>query len=117
MTTGTETPVKTEGAFVSSLKRNNRQIREDRAISITEDAQLIYKREIEDMNQEIKKIKRERENMLDLSPTNAQSLIVASDFKAKEYMQKDIDLGLKIRELEIKLEIAQERYNYLFGAE
>lgn len=107
---------KKEGAFVTSLKRNNRQIKEDRALSISEDAELIYKREIEDIKQEIKKIRRERENMLDLSPTNAQSLIVASDFKAKEYMQKDIQLGLKIRELEITLEIATERYKYLFGS-
>lgn len=107
---------KKEGAFVTSLKRNNRQIKEDRALSISEDAELIYKREIEDIKQEIKKIRRERENMLDLSPTNAQSLIVASDFKAKEYMTKDIQLGLKIRELEITLEIATERYKYLFGS-
>lgn len=31
------------GAFISSLKRNNKQIREDRAISIGEDALTIVK--------------------------------------------------------------------------
>lgn len=104
-----------EGAFLTSLKRNNKQIRADRAAAISEDTQLIYKRQIEDLDLSIKQMKREQENMLDLSPTNAQSLILASDFNSKEYIEKDIDLGVKIRNAEIKLEIAQKRYNYLFG--
>lgn len=104
-----------EGAFLTSLKRNNKQIRADRAAAISEDTQLIYKRQIEDLDLSIKRMKREQENMLDLSPTNAQSLILASDFNSKEYTEKDIDLGVKIRNAEIKLEIAQKRYNYLFG--
>lgn len=103
------------GAFLASLKRNNKQIRADRAAAISEDTQLIYKRQIEDLDLSIKRMKREQENMLDLSPNNAQSLILASDFNSKEYTEKDIDLGVKIRNAEIKLEIAQKRYNYLFG--
>lgn len=103
------------GAFLSSLKRNNRQIRDDRATAISEDTQLVYKRRIEDLQLEIKKMAREQENMLDLSPTNAQSLILASDFDSNAYAQKDIELGVKIRNAEITLEIAKKRYNYLFG--
>ena len=52
---------------------------------------------------------------LDLSPTNAQSLILASDFNSSDYVEKDIDLGIKIRNTEITLEIARKRYQYLFG--
>ncbi len=103
------------GAFYSSLKRNNKQIRDDRATAIAEDTQLVYKRKIEDLELSIKKMKREQENMLDLSPTNAQSLILASDFDSNVYADKDIDLGVKIRNAEITLEIASKRYNYLFG--
>jgi hypothetical protein len=33
-----------QGAFGESLQRNNKQIRRDRAIAITEDAEMIYKR-------------------------------------------------------------------------
>jgi hypothetical protein len=102
------------GAFFSSLKRNNKQIRDDRATAIAEDTQLVYKRKIEDLDLSIKKMKREQENMLDLSPTNAQSLILASDFDSSIYTEKDIDLGVKIRNAEITLEIAKKRYNYLF---
>lgn len=104
-----------KGAFVESLKRNNRKIREDRAIAIAEQAQLTFKREVEDLELEVKRVQRERDNMLDMSPTNADSLVLASDFNAKTFVAKDLELGLKIRNLEIKLEIAKTRYNQLFN--
>ena len=104
-----------EGAFYASLKRNNKQIRDDRATAISEDTELIYKRAIEDIELKIKKMKREQDNMLDLSPTNAQSLVLASDFDSSAYVDKELELGVKIRNEQIKLEIAKERYNYLFG--
>jgi hypothetical protein len=103
------------GAFISSLKRNNKQIRDDRAQAIGEDTEMLYRRQIEDLTVTIKRMEREQENMLDLSPTNAMSLVLASDFNSAEYVQKDIDLGVKIRNERIKLEIAQARFNYLFG--
>ena len=103
------------GAFFDSLKRNNKQIRDDRATAIAEDTELVYKRSIEDLEIQIRKMKREQENMLDLSPTNAQSLMLASDFDHNVYVQKDMELGVKIRNTEIKLEIAKARYSHLFG--
>jgi hypothetical protein len=105
------------GAFFASLKRNNKQIRDDRATAIAEDTELIYKRKIEDLELLIKKMKREQDNMLDLSPTNAQSLVLASDFDSDAYVGKDIEIGVKIRNSEIRLEIAKSRYRYLFGGE
>ena len=63
---------------------------------------------------QIKRLKREQENMLDLSPTDADSLVLASDFDAKEYVTKDIEISVKIRNLEIKYDLAQKRYQYLF---
>ena len=107
--------VKTEGAFISSLKRNNKQIRADRAEAIGEEAQITYKRTIEDLEISIKRMLRQRENMLDLSPDNALSLIVADKFDARMFTDKDIQLGVEIRNAEIKLEIARKQYEYLFG--
>ena len=104
-----------KGAFVESLKRNNSKIKEDRAVAIAEAAELIYKREVEDLTIQIRQIKRERDSMLDLSPKDTTSLILASDFDAKAFVDKDIELGIKIRNLEIKLEIATKRYNELFN--
>jgi len=103
-----------KGAFAASLLRNNKQIRVDRASAIVEGAELIYKRKVEDLEVQIKQMKREQENMIDLSPTTAQSLVLASDFDATAYVVKDVNLGLKIRNAEIELEIAKKRYGYLF---
>ena len=110
-----DTPVVTEGAFIASLKRNNTKIRADRAEAIGEDAQVIYRRQIEDLQLQIKRMRRDQENMLDLSPDHAMSLKLASDFDATEYVAKDIELGVNIRNYTIKLEIATKRYEYLFG--
>lgn len=107
--------LKRDGAFASSLKRSNAKIREDRATTIVDDTQLMYKRQIEDLQVTIKRAKMEQENLLDLSPTTADSLVLASDFNSKAYVDKDVELGVKIRNLDIKLEIATKRYTYLFG--
>lgn len=109
-----ETP---EGEFFESLNRNNKSIKGDRALQIAEAAQTIYKREVEDLQMERKQLVRERTGMLDLSPTDANSLVLASDFDAKEFVRKDIEIGIKLRELQIKLEIATESYNKLFVGE
>jgi hypothetical protein len=106
-----------KGAFQESLLRNNKKIRADRAESIVEDAETIYKRKVEDLRLSIKRKTRDRENMLDLSPDTAMSLKVASDFDAIDYVEKDAKLSLDIRNESIKLELAIVRYKHLFGKE
>jgi len=100
---------------MESLVRNNKQIREDRALTIVEDAEIHYKRMVEDVELKIRKLKRDRESMLDLSPKDATSLILASDFDSSTFVDKDLAIGLEIRNLEIKLEILRERYGHLFS--
>ena len=103
-----------QGAFQESLQRNNSKIKADRAAAISEDTEIIYRRTIEDLELDIKKMKRERDNMLDLSPTDANSLILASNFDSKVYVEKDLRLSLSIRNTEIKLDIAKDRFAHLF---
>ena len=62
----------------------------------------------------LKQLKRDRDGMLDMSPDNALNLKMAANFDPKDFVAKDIELGISIRNTEIKLEIAKERYNYLF---
>lgn len=106
-----------KGSFVASLRRNNKQIRDDRALAIAEDAELLFKREVEDITTLLKVTRRERDAMLDLGGSTTTSIISQADFDAKAFVAKDLDLGLKIRTLEIKLEIANNRYNELFKGE
>jgi len=110
-----ETAEEMKGAFFDSLKRNATQIKKDRALAIAEDAETIFRRTVEDIEADLKKMKRQRENMLDMSPTSAISLKLAEDFDSRGFVEEDIQLGCDIRNTEIKLNIAKHRYNYLFG--
>ena len=112
-----EQKVNSSGAFFASLKRNNKQIRDDRATAIAEDTQLLYKRAMEDLELQVKRMKREQENMLDLSATDKNSLEVAKNFDSLGYVDDDLALGVKIRNTEIQLEIAKSRYAHLFGGQ
>lgn len=104
-----------KGAFVESLTRGSKKIKADRALVIAESAQLVYKRSIEDMQMDIKTLQRQRDGMLDLSPTTADSLVLATDFDAPKFVANDQAIGLKIRNLKIQLEEAEARYEILFG--
>ena len=109
--------VKNTGAFRASLVRNNSKIREDRATGISEDAELTYQRAIQDMEMERKRLVRTRANMLDLSPTNTYNLMMGEDFDSRKFVEKDIEIGVQLRQLDIKLEIAKANYLELFGEE
>lgn len=103
-----------KGKFFDTLTRTNSKIKKDRAISIAEVAQLKYKRKIEDLEQDQKDLRRDRINALDMSPKDTTSLILASDFNADNFVAKDIEIGLKLRNLEIQLEVARASYKNLF---
>lgn len=100
--------------FIESLQRNNDQIREDRARIIREDAELIYRRRVEDIELKIKRLEREQEGLTDVSPLDKNSLTFA-DFQPEAFVQKDIELSLIIRNLNIQLELTRNRFEYLFG--
>lgn len=100
--------------FIESLKRNNDQIREDRAVAIGEDSQLIYRRRVEDIALKIKRVEREQEGLIDVSPLDKNSLTFA-DFQPEQFVERDIELSLILRNLNIQLEIAEKRFEYLFG--
>lgn len=100
--------------FIESLKRNNDQIREDRAQTIGEDSELIYRRRVEDIELKIKRLEREQEGLIDISPLDKNSLTFV-DFQPETFVQKDIELSLSIRNLNIQLEVSRKRFEYLFG--
>jgi EAL domain-containing protein (putative c-di-GMP-specific phosphodiesterase class I) len=108
--------VELKGAFVESLKRRSGKIKDDRATAIAEDVELIYKRTVEDLQTAIKRLKREQENAMDVSPDTALSLRPANDFNTAMFVTRDLERSVEIRKLEIKLELAEQRYKYLFGA-
>ena len=105
------------GVFKSDLMRTFKQLKESRAESVSEDVEIIYKRQIEDLCHQIRNYDRDRENLiLDLSPSSAFSgNVVPSDFKPADFLSKDVEIGLNKRDAIIRLKIVIERYIYLFG--
>jgi hypothetical protein len=85
-----------------------------RPLTSYEIAEMAYKNAVQNLMVGIKRMKREREAMLDLSPTNALSLMVANDFDSEKFVERDVQLGIDIRNAEIKFEIMQKRYAHLF---
>lgn len=104
-----------QGAFIDSLRRNNKQIKDDRALTIYEDAEMSYKNTIINMERNLKRLKRNLENMLDLSPENVTTLKLATDFDPDAFVKEDGTISDQIHNLAIQLEIRKKRYNYLFG--
>ena len=103
------------GAMLASLKRSNREIKDDRAAVISEDSETSYRRKVEDIEKYIRNMDRNRAGALDLSPNNVFSLQLANSFNGEKFCEDDLELSVKIRNEKIKLNIAKERYNYLFG--
>lgn len=113
--TKTELAPEVEGALYQSLRRNNKEIRQDRADTIAEELEMTFSRGIQDLEMKLKRLTRERDGMYDFSPTNSQSLVMAKELHADEILIKDYQLSVQIRQVEIELEIARNRYTHLFG--
>jgi hypothetical protein len=62
----------------------------------------------------IKRLEREQEGLIDISPLDRNSLTFA-DFNPEAFVQKDMELSLTIRNLNIQLEVTRKRFEYLFG--
>lgn len=102
------------GALWASLSRNIKQIKEGRALSILEDAELAYKRKIEDMSQALKRLNRNVEASLDMSPENVTTLKMM-DFDPEAFIEADAKAAYEIRNISIQLNECKKRYNALFG--
>jgi len=112
----TEVVDEAKGGFLQgSLKRSNRQIREERGEAIAEDLEIVYRRKVEDLETEVKRGVTRQKNAFDFSPTNSQSLVMAKELESVDILDKDLKLGEDLRALKIRLNIAKERYNFLFG--
>jgi len=110
-----EVEVEVVGSLYASLSRSNRQIREERGDALAEQIETAFRRGIEDLRYDLKDLKRKRSNMYDFSPTNSQSLVMAKDVEARTILVDDKAISVRIRNLEIELEIMEGRYVELFG--
>ena len=53
--------------------------------------------------------------MAGMALTEAEASEIADAIDSGAYVSKEIEIGVKIRDLEKKLELAKKRYQFLFG--
>jgi hypothetical protein len=106
-----------EELFKDKLKRSYKQLKDDRAEAVVEELETAWKRKVEDLCHDIKKIDRDRNNLIDdLSPdVTFKTNVVPSDFDGLQFMNKDIELGMKRRNALIVLRVTLSRYEDMFG--
>lgn len=107
--------IKNHDSFSSSKKRGNSKIRSDRISSRHDSSKLIYMREIKALEVLVKKLKRELEGVLSSSPAEGQDEAPAINFNSNAYVSKEIELGVKIKNSELKLENAKKRFHFLYN--
>lgn len=102
------------GTFQAMLQRNNKQLREDRALEIAEDLEIAYSRRIEDREKEIKAIDRKMNRMLDITGDNIQTRMSSKDFEAEAFLDVREALIKDRAGSELILDRLKEDYNALF---
>ncbi len=103
-----------KGKLLAKLLRENSQVNKDRAKTMHEDAQIAYRRRIEDLERGIEMMVRDSENLQDLS-NSPIGLRPASSFDAYAFVGEDMELGYGIVNAKIRLDVAKRRYKELFG--
>lgn len=103
-----------KGVFGASISRSSKEIRRDRGLAIYEEAELLYKRRIEDVETVIKRLNREKTMMTDFAPGDKNSLNFA-DFDGNKFVARSEELVLQVREKRVLLNELKNEYNRLFG--
>jgi len=109
--------LKNKGTFASMLVRTNSKLRTDRGLIIVGATEKSYRRTIEDLQDEMDNLTIDQSSMMDINPGNTQTIINPTDFDHAGYVKRDLEMGIRIRNTQIKLEVAKERYEALFTAQ
>lgn len=106
-----------KGVIFRDLARNAKTIRNDRAEAILEDLEITFERKIKDLELKIKRLKRDRKSLSDMSPDNVTSIIRIDDFNAEDFYESYRKKTLEIRNLlvEYRLMVAHKKYLLIDG--
>ena len=106
-----------KGVIFRDLAKNSRTIRNDRAEAIAEDLEITFERKIKDLELKIKRLKRDRKSLSDMSPDNVTSIIRVDDFNAEDFYGNYRKKTLEIRNLlvEYRLMVAHKKYLLVDG--
>jgi hypothetical protein len=104
-----------QGSNIAFTMGNEKPTASKRATVAAKDAESLYKREMQNLERLIRLLKKEQDNMANLSPTDKRASEITDAIDSGTYVSKEIEIGVKIRDLEKKLETAKKRFQFLFG--
>ena len=105
------------GIFGEMLNRNNKQIKQTRAKELLEDASEPYAQIINTKRKTLRRLTRNREASLDLSPDDTTTFMKVKDFDGESFATEDAKATVDIRNLTIEITELETRYMNLFGKE
>ena len=85
-----------------------------RAAAASKDAATLYKREMQNLERLIGLLKKERDTMARRPLTDKQTSEITDAIDSGAYVSREIEIGVKIRDLEKKLDTARKRFQFLF---
>ena len=100
--------------FFNKISRSNKELRKDRALIIAKATEKTLRRKIEDFNDQLASLKLSLDNLVDINPSNTHTIINPGDFIPETYIRNAEEIDLKIRDITIRRDLAQERYDQLF---
>lgn len=104
--------------FAATLTRTVKEVRQSQALRIYSRSQMVWKRAIEDICNDIEMKKVDVDYFLDaIAPASLtdRRAVDETKFDAEKFMKMDVEAHLCIRDLRIQLQISLQRYEYWFG--
>jgi phosphoglycerate-specific signal transduction histidine kinase len=102
------------GYLKTSLERNPKAVRDARSQELYENLEIEYKRKVEDLQLEIKRMNNKIKSLFDFAPENSFSLVV-KNVDSQDIIEQHLGLLEGIRVKTIDLENAKKAYDFLFN--
>ena len=102
------------GSNIAFTMGNEKPKASKKATVASKDAASLYKREMQNLERLIRLLKKERDNMAKRPLTDKQTSKITDAIDSGAYVSKEIEIGVKIRDLEKKLDTARKRFQFLF---
>lgn len=101
--------------FTTNLTLSNQSIKEARARIIGEDTQAASEELLRQLKQDQRDLERRKVALSDLYPESELSLRIAKpDFDAKSWVKELQDIGVKLANKAVEIDIAQKTYDEWF---
>lgn len=95
-----------KGKFFNAISRTEEEVSKERAEGIAEETELVFRRQVEDTELELKQLERQKKETL--------NVINLDNFKSNKFVDDQLSLAIKINNVKKRLVIIKEQYAEMF---